>query len=62
MRNLFEEPVMKWCMICKCNDFKDFRRFKFAYQEETKTKILLEKFKLQLPFRLTKAFEDKMNS
>ena len=49
-----EKPVMKpvyamsW-MICVCNDFKDFGKFKFANQNETK--ILLVEFKIQLPFR-----------
>ena len=37
------------CMACVCNDFKDFGKFKFANQNETK--ILLLEFKIQFPFR-----------
>ena len=49
-----EKPVMVpiyamlW-MGCVCNDFKDFGKFKFANQNETK--ILLVEFKFQMPFR-----------
>ena len=39
------------CMICVCNVFKDFGKFKFVSQNETN--ILLVEFKIQLPFRLT---------
>ena len=60
MRNMYEKPVIKKFMICKFSDFKDLRKFKFVNQKVTK--ILLAKFKLELPFRLTKDFEDKMNS
>ena len=49
-----EKPVMVpvyemlW-MGCVCNGFKDFGKFKFANQNETK--ILLVEFKVKLPFR-----------
>ena len=49
-----EKPVMRHvyaliCMACVCNDFKDFGKFKFVNQNETK--ILLIEFKIQFPFR-----------
>ena len=39
------------CMICLCDVFKDFGKFKFVNQNETE--ILLVEFKIELPFSLT---------
>ena len=51
-----ESPVLKLvyamtCMICVCNVFKDFGKFKLVSQNEIK--ILLVEFKIQFPFRVT---------